>query len=95
MLTNTAIEIVVKKAGRQAKVRESIRCSPHTLRNYYAQKQLRLGLDVYSLSRLFGHESTAITNIYLQSINIKTHFLYDFFHTKSEFVICFLLYQTK
>ncbi|MFF0828156.1 tyrosine-type recombinase/integrase [Brevibacillus sp. NPDC003359] len=68
MLTNTAIEIVVRKAGQQAKVRESIRCSPHTLRHYYAQKQLRLGLDVYSLSRLLGHESTAITNIYLQSI---------------------------
>lgn len=68
MLTNTAIEIVVRKAGQQAKVRESIRCSPHTLRHYYAQKQLRLGLDVYSLSRLLGHESTVITNIYLQSI---------------------------
>lgn len=39
MLTNTAIEIVVRKAGQQEKVRESIRCSPHTLRHYYAQKQ--------------------------------------------------------
>jgi integrase/recombinase XerD len=67
-LTNTAIEIVVRKAGLEAKVRTHIRCSPHTLRHYYAQKQLRLGLDVYSLSRLLGHESTIITNRYLQSI---------------------------
>ncbi|ANY75957.1 recombinase [Paenibacillus ihbetae] len=67
-LTVVAIEVIVKKAGVEAKVREHIRCSPHTLRHYYAQKQLRLGLDVYSLSRLLGHESTVITNRYLQSI---------------------------
>ncbi|OAH60771.1 recombinase [Domibacillus aminovorans] len=68
LLTNTAIEIVVKTAGKRANVREIIRCSPHTIRHYYAQKQLRLGLDVYSLSRLLGHESTIITNRYLQSL---------------------------
>ncbi|MGG0275946.1 tyrosine-type recombinase/integrase [Bacillus rhizoplanae] len=67
-LTNTAVEIIVKTAGERAKVRKIIRCSPHTLRHYYAQKQLRLGLDVYSLSRLLGHESTIITNRYLQSL---------------------------
>lgn len=68
ILTVTAIEVIVKKAGEEANIREHIRCSPHTLRHYYAQKQLRLGLDVYSLSRLLGHESTIITNRYLQSI---------------------------
>lgn len=68
VLTVTAIEVIVKKAGKEANIREHIRCSPHTLRHYYAQKQLRLGLDVYSLSRLLGHESTIITNRYLQSI---------------------------
>ncbi|MNG33649.1 site-specific tyrosine recombinase XerD [compost metagenome] len=60
---------MVKRAGIEANVRKHIRCSPHTLRHYYSQKQLRLGLDVYSLSRLLGHESTLITNRYLQSIN--------------------------
>lgn len=69
VLTNGAVEIIIKKAGKKAKVRESIRCSPHTIRHYYAQKQLRLGLDVYSLSRLLGHESTVITTRYLQSLN--------------------------
>ncbi|MDF2605925.1 MAG: recombinase [Bacillales bacterium] len=67
-MTLEAIQRVVKIAGERAKVRDSIRCSPHTIRHYYAQKQLRLGLDVYSLSRLLGHESTVITNIYLKSI---------------------------
>lgn len=69
VLTIGAVEIIVKKAGEKAKVRDSIRCSPHTIRHYYAQKQLRLGLDVYSLSRLLGHESTVITTRYLQSLN--------------------------
>lgn len=68
-LTVTAIEKIIKEAGKKAKVRESIRCSPHTIRHYYAQKQLKLGLDVYSLSRLLGHESTVITTRYLQSLN--------------------------
>lgn len=69
MLTVTAIEKIIKEVGQKAKVRDSIRCSPHTIRHYYAQKQLRLGLDVYSLSRLLGHESTVITTRYLQSLN--------------------------
>ncbi|MBB2483387.1 tyrosine-type recombinase/integrase [Bacillus sp. APMAM] len=68
-LTVNAIEKIIKQAGKRAKVRDSIRCSPHTIRHYYAQKQLRTGLDVYSLSRLLGHESTVITTRYLQSLN--------------------------
>ena len=69
VLTTGAVEIIIKNAGEKAKVRKNIRCSPHTIRHYYAQKQLRLGLDVYSLSRLLGHESTVITSRYLQSLN--------------------------
>jgi integrase/recombinase XerD len=69
VLTTGAIEIIIKNAGEKAKVRKNIRCSPHTIRHYYAQKQLRLGLDVYSLSRLLGHESIVITSRYLQSLN--------------------------
>ncbi|HEY4549326.1 MAG TPA: tyrosine-type recombinase/integrase [Bacillus sp. (in: firmicutes)] len=69
VLTTGAIEIIIKNAGEKAKARKNIRCSPHTIRHYYAQKQLRLGLDVYSLSRLLGHESIVITSRYLQSLN--------------------------
>ena len=32
-------------------------------------KEFLLGLDVYSLNRLLGHESTVITSRYLQSLN--------------------------
>ncbi len=67
-LTIEAIERIVKIAGERANVRSEIRCSPHTIRHWYAQEQLRNNLDVYSLSRLLGHENITITKRYLQSI---------------------------
>lgn len=67
-LTPEALQRVVRIAGERAKVRKSIRCSPHTIRHYYAQKQLRLGMDVYSLSRLLGHSTIDITRVYLESL---------------------------
>ena len=70
-LTVEAVERVVKSASNGAKVRDDVRCSPHTCRHFYSQAQLRNGLDVYSLSRLLGHEDIAITKRYLQSIKDK------------------------
>lgn len=67
-LTNSAVERIVRIAGEFAKVSEDIRCSPHTCRHYYAQAQLRNGMDVYSLSRLLGHENIKITQRYLQGL---------------------------
>jgi len=68
-LTIESIERVVKNAGEIVGVRKEIRCSPHTFRHYFAQTQLRNGLDVYSLSRILGHENIMITKRYLQSIH--------------------------
>lgn len=67
-LTREALEHIFNQAGQKAGVRKEIRCSPHTARHYYAQSNLRNGLDVYSLSRLLGHENINITKRYLQSI---------------------------
>lgn len=67
-LTKEALEHIFNQANDRAKVRSSIRCSPHTARHYYAQANLRNGLDVYSLSRLLGHENINITKRYLQSL---------------------------
>lgn len=67
-LTVEAIERVLKIAGKRARVRGEIRCSPHTCRHYFAQTQLRNGLDIYSLSRVLGHETVDITKRYLQSL---------------------------
>lgn len=70
-LTVEALERIVAKAGKTADVDTNIRCSPHTLRHYFAQAQLRNNLDVYSLSRLMGHNNIKITQRYLQSIQDK------------------------
>lgn len=67
-LTVEAIERVVKKCGEKAGVRKDIRCSPHTCRHTFAQMNVKNGLDVYSLSRLLGHEDISITKRYLQSM---------------------------
>lgn len=67
-LTPEAIERVVKICGIQANVRKDIRCSPHTCRHTYAQMQIKNGLDIYSLSRILGHENITITKRYLQSM---------------------------
>ncbi|MDL2237043.1 tyrosine-type recombinase/integrase [Christensenellaceae bacterium OttesenSCG-928-K19] len=70
-LTVEAVERVVKIAGEYANVAEDIRCSPHTCRHWYAQAQLKNGLDVYSLSRLLGHNNVRITQVYLDSMKDK------------------------
>lgn len=67
-LTKEALERIFNQANEKAKIRSTIRCSPHTARHYYAQANLRNGLDVYSLSRLLGHENINITKRYLQSL---------------------------
>lgn len=68
-LTKEAIEHIFNQANEKAEVRVHIRCSPHTARHFYAQCNLRNGLDVYSLSRLLGHENINITKRYLQSLH--------------------------
>jgi integrase/recombinase XerD len=67
-LTNAAVERIVKAAGEYAHVSADLRCSPHTCRHYYAQAQLKNGMDVYSLSRLLGHDNIKITQRYLQGL---------------------------
>lgn len=67
-LTVEGVERIVKIAGEKANVRADIRCSPHTCRHYFAQCQLRNGIDVYSLSRLMGHNNIMITQRYLSSM---------------------------
>lgn len=67
-LTKETIERVVKDCKIPCGIRKEIRCSPHTCRHYYAQKQLKNGCDVYTVSRILGHTNIAITKRYLESI---------------------------
>ncbi|MDQ0254599.1 integrase/recombinase XerD [Evansella vedderi] len=70
-LTSVQIECIVREAGKVAKVREDIRCSPHTLRHYSIQANLRNGLDLYSCSKIAGHENIQITKRYLQGLETE------------------------
>lgn len=68
-LTVEAVERIVKIAGERAGITREIRISPHTCRHTFAQMTLLNGIDVYSLSRLLGHNDISITRRYLQSLN--------------------------
>ncbi|MDN4494930.1 tyrosine-type recombinase/integrase [Ureibacillus aquaedulcis] len=67
-LHRSRINKILKEHCENAKVRKEIRCSPHDCRHYYAQKSLKNGIDVYSLSRLMGHYDTQITSKYLRGL---------------------------
>ncbi len=64
-LTNSAVEQIIKKHGEGI---EGIRVSPHTCRHFFAQTQVKMGTDLYTISRLLGHENIGITQIYLNSL---------------------------
>ena len=62
------VDKVLKEAGKECDISKDVRISAHTFRHTYAQYQLKIGLDIYSLARLLGHESIAITQTYLNGI---------------------------
>jgi len=68
LLSSSAIDKILKKAGAECDVSTDVRISAHTFRHTYAQIQLKNGLDIYSLSRLLGHENISITQTYLNGI---------------------------
>lgn len=51
---------------------ENVRTSPHGLRHYFCQNYLRMGGDLYRLSRIVGHSNIATTQIYLKSMGIES-----------------------
>ena len=70
-LNSSMVDRIVKEAGAACGVSADVRVSAHTFRHTYAQFQLKAGLDIYSLSRLLGHEQISITQTYLNGIRDK------------------------
>lgn len=62
------IELMITQTGLKANVRGSVRCSPHTFRHYYTVKNIQLGQDVFTISKLLGHSNLSITQTYIQSL---------------------------
>ena len=67
-LTPSAINKMIKERGKHI---EGVRVSPHTCRHFFAQQQIRMGTDIYTISRLLGHENISITQVYLNSLKDK------------------------
>ena len=67
-LNAEAVAKFMKEAAEAVGVNPKVRVSPHTCRHTFAHQQLKNGLDLYSLSRLLGHESVSVTQRYLESI---------------------------
>lgn len=68
ILTAEAVTKFMKQAAADIHVNPEVRVSPHTCRHTFAHMQLKNGLDLYSLSRIMGHENIAITQRYLDGI---------------------------
>ena len=67
-LTEEGVCKFMRTAGKEIGVSPLVRVSPHTCRHTFAHQQLKNGLDLYSLSRLLGHENIMITQRYLESL---------------------------
>lgn len=66
---NVLLEKIVNEASFHAGVRDEVqRKSCHSLRHYYAQKLLKSGVNLYTISRLLGHSNIKTTQTYLNSL---------------------------
>ena len=66
-MTVTGLDQMLYRLGRRAKIK-GVRISAHTWRHTFAINFLTQGGDVYVLSRLMGHESVQVTEVYLRAV---------------------------
>lgn len=67
-LSPSAVDKMIKDRGTHI---SDVRVSPHTCRHFFAQQQIKMGTDIYTISRLLGHENIGITQVYLNSLKDK------------------------
>lgn len=66
-MTPNGIEQMFIRLGSWARIKD-VRCSAHTCRHTFAVNYLLATGDIYMLSRILGHESVEITEIYLKAV---------------------------
>lgn len=70
MTSNVMLELIVRESAEAINVRDEVhRKSCHSLRHFYAQKLLKTGTNIYTISRLLGHSSLRTTQMYLNSLS--------------------------
>jgi site-specific recombinase XerD len=62
-----ALDRIIRRLARWGGV-SGVRVSAHTFRHTFAQEFLRKTGDIYRLSRLLGHSSVSVTEIYLKAV---------------------------
>ncbi|MBP1044411.1 tyrosine-type recombinase/integrase [Vagococcus sp. BWB3-3] len=67
--TNATIEIIFREIATNTKIRNTIRCSPHTCRHWFAKTSIKNGQDIYTLSKILGHSNIKITQRYIESMS--------------------------
>ncbi len=69
-LTVSALDQMLHRLKQRANI-TGIRVSAHSFRHTFAMNFLAQGGDVYVLSRLMGHESVQVTEVYLRSLRAE------------------------
>lgn len=67
-LTTESVENVTRATGKAIRLRADCRCNPHNFRHFFCTRMLKNGLDLYSVSKLMGHDRLDTTQIYLNSL---------------------------
>jgi integrase/recombinase XerD len=70
-LTSSGVEQIFDKVAEAAGLPDNVAVTPHKLRHTFARTWLERGGDVYSLSRLLGHSTVKITEIYLEDFKSR------------------------
>ncbi len=70
-LTVAGLQQLIRRLGRRAGVR-GVRCSPHTFRHTFAARCYAVEKkDILAISRILGHRTIRVTEIYLESISSR------------------------
>lgn len=69
-MTPSGLYQIIERLGEWARI-TGVRCSPHTFRHTFAVSYLRAGGSVFDLSRLLGHSSVKVTEIYTETYKVE------------------------
>lgn len=67
-MRNDGIQKLMKRLAQRCTIRPDVRVSPHTMRHWFAQSQLKNGVSIFTLSKLLGHSSINTTQVYLRGL---------------------------